>query len=246
MNPKVVIVTGGLGGIGYYITEILSFSGYKVYATYKNKETNEVDLIKGTFSNPDNVVCSYLDINNEIYCNKFYEKLLVNEKAIFGLVNNAGITSDASFKKMTSQQWHDVINTNLLSLFNITKPAFLNMLENKSGSIINISSVNALKGQFGQANYCAAKAGIIGFTKALALEGAKSGVRVNTIAPGYTDTKMIRTVPENILNEIKKTIPTGKLVNPNDIASGVSFLLSSSASSITGETLSINGGMVMN
>ena len=245
MNKKVVIVTGGLGGIGLHITGTLAANGYKVYATYKNKSENEVDLLRKTFDNSENVICTHLDVTSLRDCQNFYTKVLQADKAIFGLINNAGITADSSFRKMTFDQWQSVINTNLHSLFNTTQIVFSNMLEQKNGCIINISSVNALKGQFGQANYCATKAGILGFTKALALEGAKSGVRVNAIAPGYTDTAMVRAVPEHILEEIKNSIPTRKLVEPSDIAYAVSFLLSDAAKAITGETLSINGGMVM-
>lgn len=245
LNNKVVIVTGGLGGIGLYITKILASEGYKVYATYKNKTNEEVQSLKNSLPNPSNIKCVYLDITNFKECEVFYDEILKSEEKIYALINNAGITSDASFKKMTSEQWHTVLHTNLYSLFNTTKIPFTHMLEQKTGCIVNISSVNALKGQFGQANYCAAKAGIIGFTKALAQEGAKYGVRVNVIAPGYTNTDMVRLIPTKILEEIKKTIPMGKLIEPSEIAYAVNFLLSDSAVSITGETISINAGMYM-
>lgn len=241
-----MIVTGGLGGIGLFITRTLASNGYKVYATYKNRSKEEVSSLYESIPDKENVICTYLDVTNVEDCEGFYSRVIEVDKNIYGLVNNAGITADSTFRKMTVDKWNSVINTNLSSLFNTTHKIFSHMLEQNSGCIINVSSVNALKGQYGQVNYCAAKAGIIGFSKALALEGAKFGVRVNVIAPGYTNTDMVKAVPTKILEEIIRSTPMHKLVEPMDIALAVNFLLSDAASSITGETLSINAGLFMN
>ncbi|WP_225460414.1 3-oxoacyl-ACP reductase, partial [Vibrio vulnificus] len=161
------------------------------------------------------------------------------------VVNNAGITRDGVFKKMTPQSWFDVINTNLNSVFNVTQPLFAAMCEKGGGRVINISSVNGLKGQFGQANYSAAKAGMIGFSKALAYEGARSGVTVNVVAPGYTATPMVEQMRDEVLEGIKSQIPMQRLATPEEIAKAVAFLVSDAGAYITGETLSVNGGLYM-
>lgn len=161
------------------------------------------------------------------------------------MVNNAGITRDATFKKMTFEQWSAVIDTNLKTLYTVTHPVFTKMLEQKSGRVINISSINGLKGQFGQANYSAAKAGIIGFTKALAYEGARKGVCVNAVAPGYTMTPMVASMNQEALDAISKDIPMQRLAKPEEIAAGIMYLISDKAAYVTGETLSINGGLYM-
>ena len=162
------------------------------------------------------------------------------------LVNNAGITRDAPFHRMTPDQWTQVINTNLNSLFNMSRPVWEGMRARKFGRIINISSINGQKGQFGQANYSASKAGDIGFTKALALEGARAGITVNAICPGYINTEMVQAVPKDVLEKnILPLIPTGRLGEPDEIARCVVFLASDNAGFITGSTLSANGGQVM-
>ena len=161
------------------------------------------------------------------------------------LVNNAGITRDATFKKMSYTQWSEVIETNLKTLFTVTQPVFNKMLEQKSGRIVNISSVNGLKGQFGQANYSATKAGIIGFSKALAQEGARSNICVNVVAPGYTATPMVTAMREEVIKSIEAQIPLQRLAAPTEIAAAVMYLVSDHAAYVTGETLSINGGLYM-
>ena len=161
------------------------------------------------------------------------------------LVNNAGITRDATFKKMSYTQWSEVIETNLKTLFTVTQPVFNKMLEQKSGRIVNISSVNGLKGQFGQANYSTTKAGIIGFSKALAQEGARSNICVNVVAPGYTATPMVTAMREEVIKSIEAQIPLQRLAAPTEIASAVMYLVSDHAAYVTGETLSINGGLYM-
>jgi acetoacetyl-CoA reductase len=172
-------------------------------------------------------------------------QLLQEEGTIDAVINNAGITRDGVFKKMGAEAWHDVINTNLNSVFNVTQPLFSAMCEKGNGRVINISSVNGLKGQFGQTNYSAAKAGMIGFSKALALEGARNGVTVNVIAPGYTLTPMVEQMNPEVLENIKAQIPMRRLAMPDEIAKAVSFLVSDAGAYITGETLSVNGGLYM-
>ena len=167
------------------------------------------------------------------------------DKFISVLVNNAGITRDATFKKMSYEQWSQVIDTNLKTLFTVTQPVFNKMLEQKSGRIVNISSVNGLKGQFGQANYSASKAGIIGFTKALAQEGARSNICVNVVAPGYTATPMVTAMREDVIKSIEAQIPLQRLAAPAEIAAAVMYLVSEHGAYVTGETLSINGGLYM-
>jgi acetoacetyl-CoA reductase len=161
------------------------------------------------------------------------------------LVNNAGVTRDATLHKMTCEQWRSVIDIDLGGCFNMCRSVIESMRDRRFGRIVNISSINGLAGQFGQTNYAAAKAGIIGFTKALALEGAARGITVNAVAPGYTDTAMVAAVPADILKKIVAAVPVGRLAKPEEIARGVVFLVSDDAAFITGETLSINGGKYM-
>ncbi|EHI9242901.1 SDR family oxidoreductase, partial [Vibrio vulnificus] len=193
----------------------------------------------------DQVRLFELDVTNTEECADRLSKLLEEEGTIDVVVNNAGITRDGVFKKMTPQSWFDVINTNLNSVFNVTQPLFAAMCEKGGGRVINISSVNGLKGQFGQANYSAAKAGMIGFSKALAYEGARSGVTVNVVAPGYTATPMVEQMRDEVLEGIKSQIPMQRLATPEEIAKAVAFLVSDAGAYITGETLSVNGGLYM-
>lgn len=231
---KIALVTGGSKGIGAAIVKRLSECGYKVIATYHT--TTPTDKI-------DNVLFKKLDISCFDSCSKLLVEL--DELGLFPniLVNNAGITNDMMFHKMSKNAWEDVLNVNLKSLFNLTQPIFSRMRENKFGRIINISSINANKGQAGQANYCAAKAGIQGFTKALALEGARYGITVNTVSPGYTQTDMLEKIKPEILDGIKKSIPIGRLASVNEIASQVEFLASDLAAYTTGANFDVNGGM---
>jgi acetoacetyl-CoA reductase len=159
------------------------------------------------------------------------------------LINNAGITNDQMFHKMTEEQWNSVILTNLFALFNITQPIYTQMRANAFGRILNISSVNALKGQMGQVNYCASKAGVIGFTKALSLEGARFGVTVNTISPGYTETDMVEAIAPEIREKIEASIPLGRFSRPEEIACLVAYVLSDEASYISGANFNINGAL---
>ncbi|MBV8588944.1 MAG: acetoacetyl-CoA reductase, partial [Acetobacteraceae bacterium] len=185
------------------------------------------------------------DVSNFDACKEGVQKITSELGPIEILVNNAGITRDTTLQRMSPEQWHAVINTNLNSLFNMCKLVIDSMREKKFGRIINISSVNGQAGQLGQTNYSAAKAGVIGFTKALAKEGARNGITVNVICPGYVGTEMVQAVPQDVLQKIIATIPMGRLGTVEDIARGVVFLAADDAGWITGSTLSINGGQHM-
>lgn len=240
----VVIVTGGFSGIGLAISTLLLENGYTVYSTYNNKTEDEIYKIKSSL-NSDKLHSVKLDITSIEECQLVIGDILKENDGVFALVNNAGIAEDSLFKKMTYAQWDNVLRTNLWSIFNTTQPVFRHMVNNNKGRIINISSVNAIKGQFGQCNYAAAKAGVIAFSKSLAAEGARNNVSVNVIAPGYTDTNMMKSIPVNALEKIMGAMPLGRLIKPVEVASAVVYLLSEHSAAITGETISVNGGMVM-
>ncbi len=243
---KLALITGSDGGIGSTITEKLVSQGYRVIAAYftGNLQCAE-QLVKEKNFTTDQVRLFELDVTDTEQCAKRLAQLLEEEGTIDVLVNNAGITRDGQFKKMTAENWHSVINTNLNSLFNVTQPLFAAMCEKGNCRVINISSVNGLKGQFGQTNYSAAKAGMIGFTKALAYEGARAGVTANVIAPGYTATPMVSAIREDILESIRNEVPMKRLARPEEIAEAVAYLASDAGAYITGETLSVNGGLYM-
>jgi acetoacetyl-CoA reductase len=237
---RVAMVTGGTRGIGRAICERLKADGMKVAAGYAGNEdaakscAEELDImiVKGN-------VAVFED------CAKAVAAVEAELGPIDVLVNNAGITRDGFFHKMTPQQWSDVIRVNMDSVFNMTRPVIEGMRERGWGRIINISSINGQKGQIGQTNYSAAKAGMIGFTKALALENARKGVTVNCIAPGYIDTDMVASVPQNVLDGIIAQIPVGRLGKGDEIADMVAFLAGEHAGYVTGSTLSLNGGQYL-
>lgn len=243
---KLALITGSKGGIGSAITEKLVSQGYRVIAAYftGNLKCAEQWFKEKNFTS-EQVRLFELDVTNTAECAERLRQLIEEEGTIDVLVNNAGITRDGQFKKMAAENWHAVIDTNLNSLFNVTQPLFGAMCEKGGCRVINISSVNGLKGQFGQTNYSAAKAGMIGFTKALAFEGARSGVTANVIAPGYTLTPMVEAMREEVLESIKNEIPMRRLADPKEIAEAVAYLASDAGAYITGETLSVNGGLYM-
>ncbi|EKO3571452.1 SDR family oxidoreductase [Vibrio metschnikovii] len=244
---KVALITGSKGGIGSAISSQLVADGYRVVATYYTGNYQcAIDWFNEKGFTEQQVRLFELDVTDTEQCSERLTQLLSEEGSIDVVVNNAGITRDSQLKKMSAEDWFDVINTNLNSVFNVTRPLFAAMCEKGQGRIINISSVNGLKGQFGQVNYAAAKAGMIGFTKALALEGARSGVTVNAVAPGYTATPMVEQMREEVLAAIKSQIPMQRLATPEEIAKAVSFLAGDGGAYITGETLSVNGGLYMN
>ena len=244
MTSRVALVTGGTGGIGTAICKKLADMGHKVATNYRNEEKArawqaqmkadgyDIALVKGDVTSPDEAQAMVKEVERTL-------------GPVEILINNAGITRDGTFHKMKSDQWAEVINTNLNSCFNVTRPVIEGMRERKWGRIIQISSINGQKGQYGQANYAAAKAGMHGFTISLAQENARFGITVNTVSPGYIGTDMVMAVPEEVRNKIIAQIPTGRLGNPDEIAYAVSFFIPDEASWITGANLSANGGQYM-
>jgi len=244
MGQKVALVTGGTGGIGEAICKRLNADGYKVVAGFNNKEKAKAWQIaqKENGINIDIVHCPVTDFDACGVAIKWVEE---NVGPIDILINNAGITKDGMFKKMTRDRWDTIIDVNLNSLFNMTRQVVDGMAERGFGRIINVSSVNGQLGQIGQVNYAAAKAGMHGFTKALAREVARKGVTVNTISPGYVATPMVMAIAEDVRHKIEASIPVGRLCRPEEIAHGISFLASDLSAYTTGSDLSINGGMFM-
>ncbi|HST44912.1 MAG TPA: beta-ketoacyl-ACP reductase [Luteimonas sp.] len=244
MTVRVALVTGGTGGIGTAICRRLAESGHRVATNYRNEARahewqaqmkaagHEIALARGDVSTPEDAETMVREVESRL-------------GPVDILVNNAGITRDGTFHKMTATQWGEVINTNLNSVFNVTRPVIEGMRERKWGRIIQISSINGQKGQYGQANYAAAKAGMHGFTISLAQENARFGITVNTVSPGYIGTDMVMAVPEEVRAKIVAQIPTGRLGNPDEIAYAVGFFIPDEASWITGANLSANGGQYM-
>ncbi|MGB8316261.1 MAG: acetoacetyl-CoA reductase [Aestuariivirga sp.] len=238
---RVAVVTGGSRGIGAAISKALKAAGYKVAATYAGN-----DEAANAFKTETGIPVYKWDVSNAEACAAGLKKVAEDLGPIEVLVNNAGITRDAMFHKMTAQQWNEVIGTNLTALFNMTQPIWGGMRDRGFGRVICISSINGQKGQMGQANYAAAKAGEIGFVKSLAQEGAAKGITVNAICPGYIGTEMVRAVPQDVLEKrILPLIPVGRLGEPEEIARCVVFLVADEAGFITGSTLSANGGQYM-
>jgi acetoacetyl-CoA reductase len=239
--PRVAVVTGGTRGIGAAISKALGGAGYKVAANYGGN-----DEAAQKFKGETGIAVYKWDVSSFDACLAGVKQVEADLGPIDVLVNNAGITRDTMFHRMKPEQWSEVINTNLGSLFNMCRPAIEGMRARKFGRIINISSINGQKGQMGQANYSAAKAGEIGFTKALAQESAKSGITVNAICPGYIATDMVKAVPQDVLEKsILPLVPLGRLGEPEEVARCVLFLAADDASFITGSTLTANGGQYM-
>jgi acetoacetyl-CoA reductase len=238
---RVAVVTGGSRGIGAAISKALKAAGYTVAATYAGN-----DAAAAKFKEETGIAVYKWDVSDFDACAAGLKQVEADLGPVEVLVNNAGITKDGMFHKMTKDQWYQVINTNLNSLFNMTRPVWEGMRARKFGRVINISSINGQKGQMGQVNYSSAKAGDIGFVKALAQEGARAGITVNTICPGYIATEMVMAIdPAVIEKNILPQIPVGRLGQPEEIARAVVFLASDDAGFITGSTLSANGGQYM-
>jgi acetoacetyl-CoA reductase len=238
---RVAVVTGGTRGIGAAVAKELQAKGYKVAANYGGD-----DEAAAKFKAATSIPVYKWDVSSSAACVAGLGQVEADLGPVEILVNNAGITRDAMFHRMKPEQWLAVINTNLVSLFNMCRPVIEGMRQRKFGRIVNISSINGQKGQIGQTNYSAAKAGEIGFTKALAQENARLGITVNAICPGYINTEMVQAVPKDVLEKsILPLIPIGRLGEPEEVARCVAFLVSDDAGLITGSTLTANGGQIM-
>ena len=237
---KVALVTGGTRGIGAAISKALRGAGYAVAASYAGNDEKA-----NAFKDETGIGVYKWDVSDATACAAGIARVEADLGPVEILVNNAGITRDAMFHKLTAEQWNEVIGTNLNSLFNMTRPVWEGMRQRGFGRVINISSINGQKGQMGQVNYSAAKAGELGFTKALAQEGARKGITVNAICPGYIGTEMVLSVPERVMESIVAAIPVGRLGEPAEIGRCVVFLAADDAGFITGSTLTANGGQVM-
>jgi acetoacetyl-CoA reductase len=238
---RTVLVTGATGGLGTAMCKKLYNDGFNVVGNYHTKEKAD-KWLEQMKTEGFNIKLFYGDVADFDSAAAMIKKIEAEVGTIDTLVNNAGITRDSRLVNMKKEDWYSVINTNLNSIFNCTKNVLDGMIERKFGRIINISSVNGQRGQFGQTNYSAAKAGMHGFTKSLAMEVAKYGVTVNTISPGYIGTDMVMAVPEKVLNQIVAQVPMGRLGGTHEVAHLVSFLASEETSFITGANYSINGG----
>ncbi len=237
---RVAVVTGGTRGIGEAISLALRDAGMSVAANYAGNEQKARE-----FTDRTGIRSYKWDVSDCEACQAGIKQVEAELGPVDVLVNNAGITRDATMKRMTRQMWDEVIDVNLGGCYNMAKAVWDGMTGRKFGRIVNIGSINGQAGQYGQVNYAAAKSGIHGFTKALAQEGARAGITVNAIAPGYIDTEMVAAVPEDVLQKIVARIPVGRLGRAEEIARGVEFLCGENAGFITGSTLSINGGQHM-
>jgi acetoacetyl-CoA reductase len=237
---RVALVTGGTRGIGAAISIALKAQGRTVIANYAGN-----DDAANAFNSETGIRVHKFDVSKFELCEEAIKQIVSDVGPIEIVVNNAGITRDGTLGRMTRDMWQAVIDTNLGSCYNLCKLTFDGMRERKFGRVVNVGSINGQAGQYGQVNYAAAKSGIHGFTKALAQEGARYGITVNAIAPGYVDTDMVRAVPGEVLRKIVARIPVGRLGHAEDIARGVTFLTAEEAGFITGSTLSINGGQHM-
>lgn len=241
MTKRIALVSGGMGGIGTAICKALAQVGHIVITTY-SKPGKQAAWLADMQAQGFTAHAYQCDVSDADQCQRMVKQILEEIGPISILVNNAGITRDGTFRKMTAEDWHAVLRTNLDSVFNMTRPVIDSMLEANWGRVINVSSINGQKGQFGQTNYSAAKAGMHGFTMALAQEVARKGITVNTISPGYIATDMVMAVPEEVRNKIIAQIPVGRLGKPEEIAALVTFLASDAAGYMTGTNIAMNGG----
>ncbi|GAB3630300.1 3-ketoacyl-ACP reductase [Pandoraea terrae] len=246
MTKRLALVTGGMGGLGEAISVRLHDSGYHVVVTHSRGNDHVNDWLSGMDAQGRQFRAYAVDVADYDDCQHCVAKIQAEVGPVDILVNNAGITRDMTLKKMGKIDWDVLMRTNLDSVFNMTKPVCEGMVERGWGRIINISSVNGAKGAFGQTNYAAAKAGMHGFAKSLALEVARKGVTVNTVAPGYLATRMVTAVPQDILDtKIIPQIPVGRLGKPEEVAALVAYLCSEDAAYVTGANIAINGGQHM-
>ncbi len=244
---KVALVTGGVGGIGTAICKRLAADGLLVVANYAIPGSQDKWMAAMAAAGLDGSHCAlaFGDVTDFAAMGEMVRKIEADHGPVSVLVNCAGITRDSTFRKMTPEQWSSVLSTNLDSVFNVTRHVIDGMVEGGWGRIVNISSVNAVRGQFGQTNYAAAKAGILGFTKSLAQEVVRKGVTVNAVSPGYVQTDMVMAIREDVRQKIVAEIPAGRLARPEEVADAVAFLASENAAYITGTNLAVNGGLHM-
>lgn len=247
MKNKTALVTGGMGGIGTAICQHLVDQGANVIASYNRGGDHDAARLwrEEQMANGYDIAIRYVDVADFYSCKKMVQDIDAEFNGIDILVNNAGITRDVQLYKMDQEQWQAVLRTNLDSIFNVTRHVINGMIARVYGRIINISSINGQKGQFGQTNYSAAKAGIHGFTKALAQEVARKGITVNTVSPGYIATSMVMSVADEIREKIVAQIPVGRLGQPEEVAHAVGFLAAEISGFITGSNLTINGGQYL-
>ncbi len=246
MVQRVAVITGGMGGLGESISTKMADAGYKVVVTHSPGNKGATQWIADMKARGYNFHAYGVDVADYDSCQQAVAKIQAEVGPVDILVNNAGITRDMTFKKMGKPDWDAVMHTNLDSVFNMTKPVCDGMVERGWGRVINVSSVNGSKGAFGQTNYSAAKSGMHGFTKALALEVARKGVTINTISPGYIGTKMVTAIPKEILDtKIIPQIPVGRLGKPEEVAGLIIYLCSEEAAFVTGANIAINGGQHM-
>ena len=245
-KQRIAVVTGGMGGLGETISTKMANAGYRVVVTYSPSNTKFRSWLEEMKGRGYNFAAFPVDVVDYDDCARKVHTIQTEVGAVDILVNNAGITRDMTFKKMTKTDWDTVMRTNLDSCFNMSKQVMDGMVDRGWGRVINVSSVNGSKGAFGQTNYSAAKAGVHGFTKALALEVAKKGVTVNTISPGYIGTKMVTAIPKEVLDsKILPHIPVGRLGKPEEVAGLIIYLASEEAAFLTGANIAINGGQHM-
>lgn len=243
---RIALVTGGIGGLGTAICTRLAKDGCTVVANHHPSEAEAAEAWKKERAAEGvDITTIAADVSSHEDCVRMIQEIAEQQGPVDILVNCAGITRDKTFKKMEVAHWQAVINVNLSSVFNVTRPVWEGMLERGFGRIINISSVNGQRGQFGQANYSAAKAGMHGFTMALAQEGAAKGVTVNTVSPGYTDTAMTLAMDDTVRSSIISGIPMRRMAQPGEIAAAIAFLVSDDAAYVTGANLPVNGGLFM-
>jgi acetoacetyl-CoA reductase len=244
MTSRVALVTGGTGGIGTAIVKRLARSGHRVATNYRSEDKAKAWQAELRAEGIDCVIVPG-DVADYASCQAMVKEIEAQLGGIDIVINNAGITRDTTFHRMSPQQWSDVIATNLTGCYNVTRCVIEGMRARMWGRVVQISSINGQKGQYGQANYAASKAGMHGFTISLAQESAKFGVTVNTVSPGYVGTEMVMAVPEDVRAKIVAQIPTGRLGTPDEIAYAVSFFVAEEAAWVTGANLSINGGHYM-
>ena len=242
MSKRIAVVTGGIGGLGSAICVALAQAGRTVIATDLGGDAERIDSFERKMDGLD-VSFSALDVADHEACAAFVADVEDRHGSLDILVNGAGITSDVTLRKMDRQQWQQVIDVNLGGVFNMCQPAIEGMSARGFGRVVNISSVNGQTGQFGQANYSAAKAGMHGFTMAMAREGARKGVTVNSVSPGYCETALVMAMPQQVRDDIVSKVPVGRLGQPEEIARAVEFLTADEAGFITGANLPVNGGL---